>query len=250
MARKRFIAGNWKMNTARASAVALAEAVVKGSIGKNVDVGVAPPFVYLDAVGRAIAGSTVWLGAQDVYFEPNGAFTGEISVEMLKDLGVRFCLAGHSERRHVINEPGELVARKAAAIYAGGLLLVHCVGEKIEQRDAGQTLAVVERQLNELDRSKIDDPSRLVVAYEPVWAIGTGRIATDEQAQEVHGFIRAHLAKRWNADFAAQVRIQYGGSVKADNCGGLFAKPDIDGALVGGASLKADSFLGIVTAAG
>lgn len=250
MARKRFIAGNWKMNTARASAVALAEAVAKGSAGKNVDVGVAPPFVYLDAVGRAVAGSNVWLGAQDAYFEPNGAFTGEISIEMLKDLGVKFCLAGHSERRHVINEPGDLVARKAAAIYAGGLLLVHCVGEKIEQRDAGQTLAVVERQLNELDRGKIDDPSRLVVAYEPVWAIGTGRIATDEQAQEVHGFIRGHLAKRWNADFAGQVRIQYGGSVKAENCGGLFGKPDIDGALVGGASLKADSFLGIIHAAG
>ena len=237
------------MNTTRAAAVALAKSVAEGAPKSGVDVGVAPPFVYLDAVATAIAGSTVLLGSQDCYHEVNGAFTGEVSVEMLKDLGVRFCLAGHSERRHVIGESGELVGKKAAAIYAGGLTLIHCVGEKIEQRDAGQTLPVVERQLNELQPGKITDPSRLVIAYEPVWAIGTGRIATDQQAQEVHAYIRQNLAKRWNPGFADQVRIQYGGSVKAENCAGLFEQPDVDGALVGGASLKADGFLGIAKAA-
>jgi triosephosphate isomerase (TIM) len=249
MPRTQFIAGNWKMNTVRGSAVALAAAVASAAPREGIDVGIAPPFPYLESVGRAIAGSPVWLGAQDCHFEPDGAFTGEVSVEMLKDLGARFCLAGHSERRHVIGEGGELIARKAAAIYAGGLVLVHCVGEKIEQRDAGQTLAVVERQLSELQPVKIEDPARLVVAYEPVWAIGTGRIATDEQAQEVHAFVRQTLSERWSADFADRVRIQYGGSVKAENCSGIFGKPDVDGALVGGASLKAESFLGIVRAA-
>jgi triosephosphate isomerase len=243
MDRTKFIAGNWKMNTTRSGASALARAVAAGVPARGVTVGVAPPFVFLETVSGAIAGSPVLLGAQDCYFEPNGAFTGEVSVEMLQDLGVTFCLAGHSERRHVLLEPGELVARKAAAIYAGGLTLVHCVGEKLDQRDAGQTLPVVQRQLEELDPSKISDPARLVVAYEPVWAIGTGRIAT-----EVHAFIRQFLARRWSDDFASAVRIQYGGSVKPDNCGTLMRQPDIDGALVGGASLKADGFLGIVKA--
>jgi triosephosphate isomerase len=247
MTRTPFIAGNWKMNTAKASAVELAKAVAKG-IGSTVDVGVAPPFVYLDAVGQALAGSRVLLGAQDVYFEKNGAFTGEISIEMLKDLGVRFCLTGHSERRHVLKEPAELVAKKAAAVYSAGLILIHCVGEKLEERDANQTLDVVRRQLAELDR-KIDDPKRLVIAYEPVWAIGTGRNATDAQAQEVHAFIRQTLSATWNKDFSDQVRIQYGGSLKPENAKGLLAQPDVDGGLIGGASLKAESFLAIVSAA-
>lgn len=237
------------MNTSRESAVALAMGVAAGSPASGIDVGVAPPFVYLDAVGAAIRGSKVLLGSQDCYFEKNGAFTGEVSIEMLKDLGVQFCLAGHSERRHVLLEPPEIIAKKSNAIYAGGLILIHCVGEKIEQRDAGNTLSVVQRQLDELDASKYSDPNRLVVAYEPVWAIGTGRIATDAQAQEVHAFIRQHLAKKWNADFADRVRIQYGGSVKPDNCKGLVQMPDVDGALVGGASLKVNDFVGIITAA-
>ncbi len=156
------------------------------------------------------------LGAQDAYFEKNGAFTGEISVEMLKDIGVTFVLAGHSERRHVLGENSALVAKKAQAIYGGGLTLVHCVGEKIEQRDAGQTFDVVQRQLEELT-SAIEDPNRLVIAYEPVWAIGTGRNATDAQAQEVHAYIRKSIGRRWNKDFADRVRIQYGGSMKPEN---------------------------------
>ena len=242
-----FVAGNWKMNTSKASAVELARGLAKLSFA-NVDVGIAPPFVYLDAVGQALAGSKIMLGAQDAYFEKNGAFTGEISCEMLKDLGVKFCLAGHSERRHVLREPSELVAKKAAAIYASGLTLVHCVGETIEQRLANQTLHVIEKQQDELV-GDFSDPSRLVVAYEPVWAIGTGHNATDAQAQEVHAFIRKDLARRRNKDWADAVRIVYGGSMKPDNAKGLVEQHDVDGGLIGGASLKVDSFMGIIKAA-
>ena len=246
MARQKFIAGNWKMNTTKAVAVELAKGIAKGAPA-GVAAGIAPPFVYLDAVAEAISGSSVLLGAQDVYFEKSGAFTGEISVDMLKDLGVKFVLAGHSERRHVLLESSELTAKKADAIYAGGLMLIHCVGEKLEERDGNQTLAVVQAQLNELT-AKMDNPDRLVIAYEPVWAIGTGRTATDAQAQEVHAFIRQAIAKMWNPDFADRVRIQYGGSMKPDNAKGLLGQPDVDGGLIGGAALKAESFLAIVNA--
>ena len=246
MARKKFVAGNWKMNTTKAVAIDLARGVAKGAPA-GVEAGVAPPFIYLDAVGQALAGSSVLLGAQDAYFEKSGAFTGEISIDMLKDVGVKFVLTGHSERRHVLKESSELIAKKADAVYAGGLILVHCVGEKLEERDGDQTLSVVQAQLNELT-SKMQDPDRLVIAYEPVWAIGTGRNATDAQAQEVHAFIRQAIAKMWNPDFADRVRIQYGGSMKPDNARGLLGQPDVDGGLIGGAALKADSFLAIVNA--
>lgn len=248
MPRTPFVAGNWKMNTNRTSAIELAKAVVKGSPASGVQVGVAPPFVYLDAVREALAGSDVLLGAQDVYFEKNGAYTGEISTEMLKDLGVTFVLTGHSERRHVLREPSELVAKKAHAVYQAGFTLVHCVGEKLEERDAGRTLPVVQAQLEELS-NQMQDPQRVVIAYEPVWAIGTGRNATDEQAQEVHAYIRQSIGRMWNNDFAARVRVIYGGSMKPENARGLLHQPDVDGGLVGGASLKADSFLAIVNAA-
>jgi triosephosphate isomerase len=201
-------------------------------------------------VGQKLAGSRVLLGAQDAYFEPDGAFTGEVSLAMLKDLGVKFVLAGHSERRHVLHESGELVSKKAQAIYAAGLTLIHCVGEKLDQRDAGQTLDVVRRQLGELPgREKIVDADRLVIAYEPVWAIGTGRNATDAQAQEVHAFIRTELANSHGKAVADAVRIQYGGSLKPENAAGLMRQPDVDGGLIGGASLKAESFLAIAQAA-
>jgi triosephosphate isomerase len=247
MARTKFIAGNWKMNTTKAAAEALAKGVAAGA-PKGVQVGVAPPFVYIDAVARAVAGSGVLVGAQDAYFEKSGAFTGEVSVDMLKDVGAAFVLTGHSERRHVLKEPTELVAQKAAAIYNAGLILIHCVGEKLEERDANQTLSIVSEQLAELS-PKIEDPSRLVIAYEPVWAIGTGRNATDEQAQEVHAYIRQELAETWNKDFADRVRIQYGGSMKPENAKGLLGQADVDGGLIGGAALKPESFLGIVNAA-
>ena len=236
------------MNTNKAGAVALAKGVAAGAPASGVQAGIAPPFVYLDAVVAAVAGSPVLVGAQDAYFEKDGAFTGEISLAMLKDLGVAFVLTGHSERRHVIKEPGELVAKKAQAIYDAGLIVVHCVGEKLEERDAGTTNQVVRAQLDELS-AKLDDASRVVIAYEPVWAIGTGRTATDAQAQDAHAFIRQYMAKRWNQGFADGVRIQYGGSMKPDNAKGLLAQTDVDGGLIGGAALKADSFLAIVNAA-
>ncbi|HEY2587907.1 MAG TPA: triose-phosphate isomerase [Tepidisphaeraceae bacterium] len=248
MPRTPFVAGNWKMNTTRAAAVELAKGVAKGAPKSGVQVGVAPPFVYLDAVAQAVAGSVVLVGAQDLYFEKSGAFTGEISADMLKDVGAKFVLTGHSERRHVLGESPKLIGQKAHAAYAAGLILVHCVGEKLEERDAGKTFQVVQSQLEELS-TQMQDPDRLVIAYEPVWAIGTGRNATDQQAQEVHAYIRQSVAKMWNKDFADRVRIIYGGSMKPDNARGLMAQPDVDGGLIGGASLKVDSFLAIVNAA-
>ncbi len=247
MARKNFIAGNWKMNTTKSAATDLAKSIAK-SLPANVDVGIAPPFVYLDTIAQAISGSSLLLGAQDCYFEKSGAFTGEISTDMLKDVGVKFVLTGHSERRHVLHEPSELVAKKAKAIYAAGLTVIHCVGEKLEERDSNKTLAVVQQQLEELTPD-MSDPSRIVIAYEPVWAIGTGRNATDAQAQEVHAYIRQAMAKRWSKDFADAVRIQYGGSMKPENAAGLLSQSDVDGGLIGGAALKSDSFLAIVNAA-
>jgi triosephosphate isomerase len=248
MPRRKFIAGNWKMNTTKSSAVELARAIAAKAPG-GADIGIAPPFVYLDAVGQALGSSPVLLGAQDVYYEKNGAFTGEISTDMLKDVGVKFCLTGHSERRHVLHESPALIGKKAHAVYHAGLILVHCVGEMLEARDAGKTFAVVQAQLEELS-SQMQDPSRVVIAYEPVWAIGTGRTATDAQAQEVHAYIREAIGKLWNRDFADRVRIQYGGSMKPDNAAGLLKEPDVDGGLIGGAALKAESFLAIVAAAG
>ena len=249
MSRTPFVAGNWKMNTNKASALELARAAAQGAPKSGVEVGVAPPFCYLDAVGQAIQGTNLLLGAQDAYFEKNGAFTGEISCEMLRDLRVQFVINGHSERRHVLKESSELTSRKAMAIYQSGFTLVHCVGEKLEERQANRTLPVVKAQLDELDRSRIEDPQRLVIAYEPVWAIGTGHNASDAQAQEVHAFIRQSLSQVWNPDFAGRVRILYGGSMKPENAKGLIDQPDVDGGLIGGASLKANSFLGIVRAA-
>jgi triosephosphate isomerase len=249
MARTKFIAGNWKMNLTKAQSVDLTRAVARGIPTSGVQVGVAPPFVYIDAVVQAARGSNLLVGAQDCYFEKFGAFTGEISVEQLKDLGATFCLTGHSERRHVLHESPDLVGRKAHAVYDGGLVLIHCVGEKLAERDSGKAFKIVEQQIEELEPGKIEDPNRLVIAYEPVWAIGTGRTATDDQAQEMHLFIRDTLEKRWNANFANTVRIQYGGSMKPENARGLLKRNDVDGGLIGGAALKAESFLAIVNAA-
>jgi len=251
--RKPFVAGNWKMNTDCGSGVALAKAVVDGAAvlaGGSVDVAVIPPFVYLSAVGQAVSSSGVALGAQDVYFEAKGAFTGEISAAMLKDVGCTYVLCGHSERRHVLGESDELVNKKLMASLSGGLLPILCVGELLEERDASQTEQVVERQtragLAGLSAEKV---SAVTIAYEPVWAIGTGRTATREQAQEVHAFIRKLLAEMYDEAVAQEMRILYGGSVKADNAEELMGQEDVDGCLVGGASLKADDFVQIIEAA-
>jgi triosephosphate isomerase len=243
-----FVAGNWKMNTTKASAMELAKAVAAGA-PDGVEVGIAPPFVYLDRISKVIAGSRVLLGAQDAYCEDFGAFTGEVCPSMLKDIGATFCLTGHSERRHVLHESGDLVARKAKAVYGSGMTLVHCVGEKLAERDSGKTFSVVDNQMDELDPAKMDDPRRLIIAYEPVWAIGTGRNATDDQAQEMHLHIRDYVEQKWNADFSTRVRIIYGGSMKPENAGGLLRRNDVDGGLIGGAALKAESFLAIANAA-
>ena len=241
-----FVAGNWKMNTDRPSGLALARSLAEAA-PSDVQVGIAPPLVYLAAIQDAI-GERLLLGAQNCYHETRGAFTGEISVEMLQEIGCDFIIVGHSERRHIFGEGTELLARKAAAVYNHGLILVHCVGETPAQREQGNTFSVVEQQLAELS-PKMTDPSRVVIAYEPVWAIGTGKNATPEQAQEMHGYIRQELAEEWSAEFADAVRIIYGGSVTPQNAADLMSQPDVDGALVGGASLRDVTFLPIIEAA-
>lgn len=248
--RRPLIAGNWKMNLDRAGAVKLAREVVEkaGSISKA-DLLVSPAFVHLDAVHAVLADSPVALGAQDVYFEPNGAFTGEISTSMLADLGVRYVILGHSERRHILGETDEQVRAKTAAALAAALTPIVCVGELLAERESGATGAVIRRQVEgSLAGFTGDQVAELVIAYEPVWAIGTGKVATPEQAEEVHLDLRRILAERYNAATAERVRILYGGSVKPSNAAELIAQPDIDGALIGGASLKAADFLAIAAA--
>jgi triosephosphate isomerase len=248
--RRPFIAGNWKMNLDRASAVALAEGVAGRAEGvEGVDLAVCPPSVYLDAVGRAVAGSQVALGAQNMYHAPGGAFTGEISAAMLCDLGCQYVILGHSERRHIIGETDEQINRKVHAALEAGLKPIVCVGELLAEREAGQTREVIRRQFHgSLAGLSAEQLAGIVIAYEPVWAIGTGKVATPEQAEEVHLGLRTIMEDRYNEATAQDVRIQYGGSVKPDNAADLLSQPDIDGALVGGASLKVDLFMGIVAA--
>jgi len=250
MSRKPFIAGNWKMNTSHREAVELAEALA-GAIGsvQTVDVAVCPPFVYLSAVAGALAGTGIALGAQNMFYEDNGAFTGEISGQMLKDVGCKYVILGHSERRHVIGESDEIINRKVLKAIGDGLEVIFCVGELLEQRKAGQTMDVVRRQVTiGLEGVSAEAMRHVTVAYEPVWAIGTGLTASPQQAQEVHQGIRALLKERYDGDLAEGVRIQYGGSVKPDNAAELLDQADVDGLLVGGASLKADDFSAIVRA--
>ncbi len=242
------IAGNWKMHTTAAEAVALAGGLVArlGEV-QGVEVAVAPPFTALQAVGKALAESPVQLAAQNMHWEGQGAFTGEISPAMLRDLGTHYVILGHSERRHLFGETDEAVARKTAAALAAGLVPIVCVGETLEERDGGTAGQVVERQLAAaLGELPGLGGSALVVAYEPVWAIGTGRTATDAQAQEMHAQIRARLGSLGGREWAARTRVLYGGSVKPGNISSLMAQPDLDGALVGGASLAAKTFASIV----
>ena len=247
--RRPFIAGNWKMNLDRASATALAEGLAKEAEEVDgVDLAVCPPTVYLDAVGRAVAGSKVSLGAQNVYHQPQGAFTGEISVSMLRDLGCEYVILGHSERRHVLGETDEDVNQKVHAALGGGLEPIVCVGELLAEREEGRTLEVIRSQFDgSLAGLSAEQMLRVVIAYEPVWAIGTGKVASPEQAEEVHLDLRKMLQDRYNEEVADTVRVQYGGSVKPENAAELLSQPNIDGALVGGASLKVDSFMGIVS---
>jgi triosephosphate isomerase len=249
--RQPLVAGNWKMHGSRADNASLIAALLDLlPSGKNAEILVCPPFPYLLEASRLLKDSGVQLGAQSVCAEAQGAFTGEVSAAMLKDVGCRYVLVGHSERRQLYGESDELVARKFVAAQSQGLVPVLCVGETLEEREGGHTLQVVSRQLEAvLSVTGVRSLGRAVIAYEPVWAIGTGRTASCEQAQDVHAMIRAKVAGL-DATIGGSVRILYGGSVKASNAQELFAMPDIDGGLVGGASLKADEFARICAGAG
>jgi triosephosphate isomerase len=241
------IAGNWKMNKNTVEAVALATEIRAGAEGATADVLVAPPFTALALVAKALEDSEVFLAGQNMHSELSGAYTGEISPPMLKDVGCTHVILGHSERRQYFEETDEGVAKKTRVALDNDLLPISCVGETLQERESGKTMDVVGRQVDAiLEAVSADEATKVVIAYEPVWAIGTGKVATPEQAQEVHAFIRQRVGEVHGQKVADDLRILYGGSVKPDNVKGLMALPDVDGALVGGASLKADSFLKLV----
>ncbi len=246
--RRAFIGGNWKMFLDRSGAVELATAIIKGTkdVGDR-DILICPAFPLLSDVAQVVKGSKVQLGAQNLYFEMEGAFTGEVSAKMLLSCGCGYVIIGHSERRHIFNEKDELINKKVQAALTSGLSPVLCVGELLEEREAGKTQSVVKGQvIKGLENVLPESFDRIVIAYEPVWAIGTGKTATPEDADSVHSFIRETISGLYSDAIAESLRIIYGGSVKPDNIDGLMAKENIDGALVGGASLKLDSFLRIV----
>ncbi|REJ96079.1 MAG: triose-phosphate isomerase [Planctomycetota bacterium] len=250
--RRYLVAGNWKMNGTLASAQELARAVAEGvpDESSQVDVLICPAFPHLAGVKEAVGNARVRVGAQNAYHEKPGAYTGEVALEMLVDLGIDAVILGHSERRHVLKETDELINRKVRAALEQKLQVVLCVGELLSEREASQTEAVLDRQmeggLNGVDASQMN---QIVVAYEPVWAIGTGHTATPDQAQAAHAHLRNWLSSRYNPAVAEGMQILYGGSVKPDNAAELLAQPDVDGALVGGASLKPELFQPIIQAA-
>ena len=243
--RKPIIAGNWKMNKTAAEGAALVNALKPLVKDASCDVVVCVPFTDIPAVSAAVKGSNVHLGAQNVHFAEKGAYTGEISAEMLKEFGVEYVIIGHSERRQYFGETDETVNKRMHAALDAGLIPIVCVGESLEERETGKTEAVLSVQITE-GLKGLDDVSKIVIAYEPVWAIGTGKTATAEQANETIGFIRKTLAETFCPKCAEKVRIQYGGSMNAKNCKELMAMPEIDGGLIGGASLKAEDFSIIV----
>ena len=245
MARRYFIAGNWKMNNTAAKAVELIDGI-KAKIGgeTSVDVAVCPTFTALDAASKALKGSTVKLGAQNMYFE------GEIAADMLKEFDCTYVILGHSERRQYFKEDDALINRKVKAVLANGMKPILCVGEKLEDREANKTIDVVSTQtVGGLEGLSKEDAEKVVVAYEPVWAIGTGKTATPAMAQEVHAEIRKILAKLFGEEVSQKIQILYGGSMKPENADALLAEKDIDGGLIGGAALKADSFAALVESA-
>lgn len=248
--RRPLIAGNWKMNLSINDSVSLIEGIAAGIDDQDgVDVLVAPPFTSLAAVRQAIGNSRIFLAAQNMYHETSGAYTGEVSGRMLQEAGCTHVILGHSERRTLFNETSQAIDLKAKASSVLGLIPIVCIGETLEERESRQTFDIIRQQLDEsLQNFKVDQlmlPST-ILAYEPVWAIGTGKTATPDQAQEVHAFIRNWIEETFNPGTANQIRILYGGSAKPDNIAELMAQPDIDGALVGGASLKADLFVPMI----
>lgn len=247
MERRPLLAGNWKMHTTIAEAEALAGAIAGTAIPADRDVMLAPPFTALAAVGRVLAGTPVLLGAQNVCWEAKGAFTGEISPPMLRDTGCTLVIVGHSERRHIFAETDAMINQRVAGAIRHELIPVLCIGETLTERESGHMFQVLERQLRAgLKDIAIQRAGQLVIAYEPVWAIGTGKTATVDQAQEAHRFVRGVLLTMYEKNIATQIRILYGGSVNPDNVDALMAQDDVDGALVGGAALKAESFCRII----
>jgi len=250
--RRKVVAGNWKMNKTVPEALALVRELrgLVAPMGDAVEVVVAPTFLALQPLHVALEGAPLQLAAQNCHWESAGAFTGEVSAPMLAELGCAYVIVGHSERRQLFGETDDMVNKRARAVRAAGMTPIICVGETLAEREANQTLEVVERQVRgALAGFEAKDVATFVLAYEPVWAIGTGRNATSAQAQEVHAAIRALLGRLYDGETAERVRIQYGGSVKPDNAAELLGQPDVDGALVGGASLKAADFAAIVKAA-
>jgi triosephosphate isomerase (TIM) len=248
MARKKFIAGNWKMNTSVDEAVKLAHNIVDamGSV-TDVDIAICPPYTNLSEVAKVIKDSTIKLGAQDVHWEPSGAYTGKISCEMLKSVGVTYVIIGHSEQRQYFGETDETVNKKVKAALVADLLPIVCVGETLDERKSGKMNGVIDRQTRGAFAGlSAESALKCTIAYEPVWAIGTGETATPEQANEAHSFIRSIISSLYDSATADGIRIQYGGSMKPDNARELLAQSDVDGGLIGGAALKATSFLGIV----
>jgi triosephosphate isomerase len=250
MSRKQLIAGNWKLHNTLSESVALARAIREGAANAKAEVAIAPVFTALSAVREALAGSAVQLSAQDVHWEKKGAFTGEVSAALLKDAGCSYVIIGHSERRQFFGETDETVRKKTRALLEAGLKPILCVGESLEQREQGATVGVTLGQIHAgIAGFSNEALAELVIAYEPVWAIGTGKTATPADAQAVHAAIRASLAHERGQGFADKVRVLYGGSMKAENAKELLAQPDIDGGLVGGASLVPEQFLAIIQAA-
>lgn len=250
MARKPFVCGNWKMFTSTRTGRELASTLVREIADDRCTVAVCPPYPYLALIGEVLHGSKIALGAQNLYPAKEGAFTGEVSPEMLVDVGCKYVIVGHSERRHGLGEQDSFINHKVQCALDVGLSVILCVGETLEERRAGHTESIIDQQLIQGVRGVAPDRiGRLVIAYEPVWAIGTGLNATPEQAEAVHRHIRQRCREVYGAESAANLLIQYGGSVKPENAAELMAQPDVDGALVGGASLKAESFLAIVRAA-
>ena len=248
--RRKIVAGNWKMNKTPAEAKVLAKEIADalGSAPCPVEVVVCPPFIDLPAVTETLAGTQIGVGAQNMHDQPKGAFTGEVAANMLQEVGVKYVILGHSERRTYFADTDATVNAKTKAALAAGFTPIVCVGETLEQREAGKTADVVAGQVRGSLADLGADLSKVVIAYEPVWAIGTGKTATPAQAQEVHALIRRTLAEMSDGATANAIRIQYGGSMKPENAAELMAEPDIDGGLIGGAALKADSFLAIVKA--
>ncbi len=249
-ARRKFVAGNWKMYKTLPEALELVTELKRlVAMVRKSDIAVIPPALFVEPVARRLADSNIGVGVQNIYDAGFGAFTGELSAEMLKDVGASYCLAGHSERRQFFGDTDEVVNRKVKAIFAQGIIPIFCIGETLAEREADQTFTVLRRQM-EKGMADIDaeQARRIVLAYEPVWAIGTGRTASAEQVEEVHTWLRGWLTDNYGKEVAQRIRIQYGGSVKPENAAELLHTPNVDGALVGGASLKPDSFAQIVKA--